>query len=127
MTLPAVSVGRLHGVHPDLVRVIELAHGRMTPPLSFRVTEGVRTRERQAELVAAGASRTMNSQHLTGRAVDLAVELDGQVRWDWPLYAKLAEVVKAAAAELSVAIVWGGDWPKFRDGPHFELDRRSYW
>lgn len=126
MTLPAVSVGRLHGVHPDLVRVIELAHERMTPPLSFRVTEGVRTRERQAELVAAGASRTMESRHITGHAVDLAVELDGQVRWDWPLYAKLAAVVKAAAAELHVAIVWGGDWPKFRDGPHFELDRRSY-
>lgn len=126
MTLPALSVGRLHGVHPDLVRVIELAHSRMPAPLSFRVTEGVRTAERQAALVAAGASRTMDSQHLTGRAVDLAVELDGQVRWDWPLYANLAAVVKAAAAELSVAIVWGGDWPRFRDGPHFELDRRSY-
>lgn len=126
MTLPALSVGRLHGVHPALVQVIELAYERMTPPLSFRVTEGVRSHGRQGELVAAGASRTMNSRHLTGHAVDLAAELNGQVRWDWPLYAQIAATVKAAAAELGVAIIWGGDWPRFRDGPHFELDKRIY-
>jgi peptidoglycan L-alanyl-D-glutamate endopeptidase CwlK len=25
-----------------------------------------------------------------------------------------------------VPIVWGGDWRTFKDGPHFELDRRKY-
>jgi peptidoglycan L-alanyl-D-glutamate endopeptidase CwlK len=33
--------------------------------------------------------------------------------------------MKTAAAELGVAVVWGGDW-KMRDGPHYELDRRKY-
>jgi peptidoglycan L-alanyl-D-glutamate endopeptidase CwlK len=34
--------------------------------------------------------------------------------------------MKVAARELSVAIVWGGDWKTFPDGPHFELDWRRY-
>jgi peptidoglycan L-alanyl-D-glutamate endopeptidase CwlK len=90
-------------------------------PLEFIVTEGLRTQARQAQLVKAGASQTMNSKHLIGRAVDLAAVVDGEVRWDWPLYAKLAQSVKEAAAELDTPIVWGGDWRTFKDGPHFEL------
>lgn len=121
---------RLQGVHPDLVRVIEAARARAP----FIVTEGLRTRERQAELLRIGASRTMNSRHLTGHAVDLAYWLDngngipesGEIRWDWPLYETLGAAVKAVAREMGVPIVWGGDWVSFRDGPHFELDRRHY-
>lgn len=113
---------RLSGVHPDLVRVISRARASA----DFIVTEGLRTPERQKQLVAAGASQTMHSRHLTGHAVDVAALVDGVVRWDWPLYDRLALAVKRAAVEEEVAIVWGGDWPKFRDGPHFELDRRRY-
>ncbi len=86
----------------------------------------MRTKARQEQLVKAGASRTMNSRHLTGHAVDLAALVGGRIRWDWPLYASLADAMKTAAKELGVAIVWGGDWPRFRDGPHFELDRKIY-
>ena len=113
---------RLSGVHPDLVRVISRARASE----NFIVTEGLRSTERQRQLVAAGASQTMASRHLTGHAVDLAALVGGVVRWDWPLYDRLAQAVKKAAAEEEVAIVWGGDWPKFRDGPHFELDRGRY-
>jgi peptidoglycan L-alanyl-D-glutamate endopeptidase CwlK len=42
------------------------------------------------------------------------------------LYAQLAAAVKGAAQKLGVAITWGGDWPSFPDGPHFELDRGKY-
>ena len=113
---------RLSGVHTDLVRVISRARASA----DFVVTEGLRSTERQRQLVAAGASQTMASRHLTGHAVDLAALVGGVVRWDWPLYDRLAQAVKKAAAEEEVAIVWGGDWPKFRDGPHFELDRGRY-
>lgn len=113
---------RLSGVHPDLVRVISRARASA----DFIVTEGLRSTERQRQLVASGASQTMASRHLTGHAVDVAALVGGVVRWDWPLYDRLALAVKRAAAEEEVAIVWGGDWPKFRDGPHFELDRRRY-
>lgn len=113
---------RLSGVHPDLVRVISRARASA----DFVVTEGLRSTERQRQLVASGASQTMASRHLTGHAVDVAALVGGVVRWDWPLYDRLAQAVKKAAAEEEVAIVWGGDWPKFRDGPHFELDRGRY-
>jgi peptidoglycan LD-endopeptidase CwlK len=110
---------RLEGVNPRLVAVIRRA--AQDSSIKFIVTEGLRTRDRQAQLVKAGASRTMNSKHLIGRAVDLAVVVDGEVRWDWPLYDRLGEVVKNAAKELDIPIVWGGDWKSFKDGPHFEL------
>jgi peptidoglycan L-alanyl-D-glutamate endopeptidase CwlK len=121
---------RLAGLHPDLVRVVDRA--RCAQP--FIVVEGLRTRARQAQLVAAGASRTLNSRHLTGHAVDLVSWLDdgdgvpeaGEIRWDWPLAHKLAAAMKSAAAAEGVALVWGGDWASFPDGPHFELDRRAY-
>lgn len=118
------SRGRLKGVHPALVAVIEAAIQKT--PVDFMVTEGVRTPARQAALVRAGASLTLNSRHLTGHAVDVAALVDGAVRWDWPLYPRIAEAVKAAAKKEGVAIVWGGDWPRLRDGPHFELNRRVF-
>ena len=79
-----------------------------------------------AALVRAGASRTKRSRHLTGHAVDVAALVEGQVRWDWPLYGRIASAFKAAALELKTPIVWGGDWKTLRDGPHFELDRKAF-
>lgn len=118
------SRARLTGVHPDLVGVV--VEALALSPIDFMVTEGLRSPRRQAELVRAGASRTLNSRHLTGHAVDLAAFVDGRVRWDWPLYPRIAGAMKAAARRRDVAIVWGGDWPRLRDGPHFELDRKAY-
>lgn len=119
MALDQRSEKRLEGVNPALVDVVRKA-AELTE-VNFIVTEGIRTKERQAQLLAKGASRTMNSKHLIGRAVDLAAVIDGEVRWDWPLYHKLAKAMKDAAAACGVKIVWGGDWRKFKDGPHFEL------
>jgi len=121
--LGAKSLARLEGVHPDLVRVVKRAIE--ITPVDFTVTEGLRTVERQRALVAAGASQTMKSRHITGHAVDLAALVMGEVRWDWPLYAKLAGAMKAAAKELAVPLEWGGDW-KMKDGPHFQLPWANY-
>ena len=118
------SRDRLVGVHPALVAVVEKAI--VITPVDFMVTEGLRTRARQAALVKAGASRTMNSRHLSGHAVDICALVEGRVRWDWPLYPRIAQAFKAAAQELDTPLVWGGDWPRLRDGPHFELDSRRF-
>ena len=127
----ARSEGNLAQVHPDLVRVMRRA--LELSPLDFVVIEGVRTLERQRKLVAAGASTTLKSRHLAhpadglSRAVDIApIGPGGKVAFDWPLYHRLAAAVKAAAAVEDVAIVWGGDWKSFTDGPHFELNRAVY-
>jgi peptidoglycan L-alanyl-D-glutamate endopeptidase CwlK len=144
------SLQRLSGVHPDLVRVVKRAIELTT--VDFGVIEGLRTAERQAELFAQKATKTMNSRHMTGHAVDLAPFISGQPRWDWPLFYPLADAVKKVAIELKVPIVWGGAWDKqiaelgdmekavegyvarrkklgakaFIDGPHFELCRKTY-
>jgi peptidoglycan L-alanyl-D-glutamate endopeptidase CwlK len=122
--LGARSLSRLTGVHPDLVKVVQLAIRKSD--LDFAVLEGVRTIDRQRQLFAQKATKTMNSRHLTGHAVDLAPVINGDVSWDWPLYNRLAKTVKAAAAELDVPITWGGDWTRFRDGPHWELSWKAY-
>lgn len=118
------SLDRLKGVHPDLVRVLKRAIAQSD--LDFTVLEGLRTLDRQKQLMAQGATRTMNSRHLTGHAVDIAPVIGGAVSWDWPLYHRLAKAVKAAAVKEGVALTWGGDWARFRDGPHWELNWKVY-
>jgi peptidoglycan L-alanyl-D-glutamate endopeptidase CwlK len=118
------SLSRLQGVHPDLVRVVKAAAAMSD--LDFTVLEGLRTVERQKELFAQKATKTMNSRHITGHAVDLAPMIGGKISWDWPLYNRLSKIVKAAAAAEKVSITWGGDWKTFKDGPHWELPWKQY-
>ena len=101
----------------------------------FTVIEGLRSKERQRELVARGASKTQNSRHLTGHAVDLW-PLDLETLKPLPAGNKAAEdrlwadlrviagVVKAEAARTGVMVEWGGDWGW--DAPHFQLNRQAF-
>lgn len=118
------SLDRLSGVHPSLVSVVKRAIE--ITECDFAVLEGVRSVTRQEQLVRAGASQTMNSRHITGHAIDLGAYLGGSVRWDWPLYYKIADAMKQAADELQVPLEWGGDWKRFKDGPHFQLPHKEY-
>jgi len=122
--LDARAEKSLVGVHPDLVRIVRRA-AEITST-DFTVTEGLRTIARQKQLMAVGATRTMRSRHLTGHAVDLAAKVNGTIRWDWPLYSRLAVAMKTAAEGLNLPIEWGGDWRTFKDGPHFQLPWASY-
>jgi len=127
--LGPASILRLQQVHPDLVKIVEKAIE--TSAIDFTVLEGVRTKERQSQLLAAGATTTLNSRHIAGydglaRAVDLGALVGGKVRWDWPLYFKIADAMKLAAKELNIPLEWGGDWKKFKDGPHFQLPHKEY-
>lgn len=115
---------RLIGVHPDLVRVVHRA--LQLSPIDFGISEGLRTMERQIQLKKAGASKTLNSRHLSGHAVDVVAYIGSEVRWDWPLYEQIAAAFKQAAKELDVPITWGGDWTTLKDGPHFELSWSKY-
>jgi peptidoglycan L-alanyl-D-glutamate endopeptidase CwlK len=132
MKLTSASYAKLRGVHPDLVRVVlRCAADWADPATGFIVTCGVRTLEEQKILKAKGASKTLRSRHLKAangfsHAVDLACTIKGQVRWDWPLYNRLAVRMKAAAKAEKVPIEAGADWPKFRDGPHYQLLWASY-
>ncbi len=126
----ARSRERLATAHPDLKRVILRAVD--ASDIDIAVLEGVRSLERQRQLLASGATTTMRSRHLPhpgdglARAVDIAPVVTGQVRWDWPLYRRLAAVVKDAARHEEVTIEWGGDWRTFKDGPHWQLTWKEY-
>lgn len=144
------SLDRLSGVHPDLVAVVKRAI-EITEQ-DFAVHEGVRSRARQEQLFKAGASKTMDSRHITGHAVDLVPYVGGQLRWEWKPTFSIAVAVDRAATELGVPIRWGGVWdrlmteyggspaalqrevdaycarhpgPDFIDGPHFELPKKE--
>lgn len=130
---------KLKPAHNDLAAVVyrasEILRGG---PVDFRVGEVERTIDRQRELVASGASKTMNSRHIPAElkengewktrvaAVDLFALDRGKISWAWPHYHVIAAAMKQAAAELDVALEWGGDWRTFKDGPHFQLSWRAY-
>jgi peptidoglycan L-alanyl-D-glutamate endopeptidase CwlK len=119
MSLDDKSERLLQGVHPDLCSVVR----RAREITEFRLTEGLRSLARQKQLKAQGKSRTLNSRHLTGHAVDV-VDLKGS--YAEAEMKRIAEAMKAAAIETGVAITWGGNWSTFCDTPHFELEWHAY-
>lgn len=118
------SLEKLSTVHPDLQKLFKEAI--TNSPYDFSITEGVRSLERQKELVAQKKSTTMHSRHLTGHAVDIAVIVDGKISWDIRVYKAVADHVKNVAKLMSIPIEWGGDWKSFIDGPHFQLPEKVY-
>lgn len=102
------SIERLDGVHEELVRVVMRAIA--ITKVDFGVIEGVRSQEKQRELVAAGASQTMDSKHLTGRAVDLMAYINGRGSWELSLYDDIAQAMRQAAVEQNIGIRWGAAW-----------------
>lgn len=118
------SQERMVGLQPQLL--VWLEEIIKATPIDLTILEGVRSIERQKELVAKGTSQTMNSRHLTGHAVDIAPLVNGQVTWDWEYYNEIAPVLKLAAEELDYDIEWGGDWNSFKDGPHWQLSWEDY-
>lgn len=141
------SLDRLEGVDERLIQVVKIAIE--VSNIDFAVTEGLRTVERQKELVAKGASQTMKSKHIDGLAVDLAAYIGDRISWEMNLYDDIADAMKYAAKEVDVAICWGASWQipdirewdgtmqdamdayidlrrsqgrrPFIDGPHFEI------
>ena len=142
------SLSRLEGVKPELVEVVTTAIQLTT--VDFGVVQGLRTMEQQRELVARGASQTMKSKHLEGRAVDLMAYVGSRGSWELALYDNIADAMKLAAIECDVKLRWGAAWHiddirewdgtmqdamdayvdlrrsqgrrPFIDGPHFELN-----
>lgn len=106
--LSSRSISRLEGVDAGLVSVVNAAIG-MTK-VDFGVTCGMRTVEEQEKLVASGASQTMKSKHLEGRAVDLVAYIGPNITWSLNKYDELADAMAEAARKKGVAIKWGAAW-----------------
>ena len=141
------SLSKLEGVDPSLVEVVKKAIEYTK--VDFAVTEGLRSVERQKELVAAGRSQTMASKHIEGRAIDVVAYVNSDISWELNLYDDICDAMAKAAREVGVAIKWGAAWSEgdirtypisaedamnkyidlrrsegrrpFIDAPHFEL------
>jgi peptidoglycan L-alanyl-D-glutamate endopeptidase CwlK len=66
------------------------------------------------------------SRHLTGKAVDIMVYVNGKGTWENKYYTQVANHIKQKAKELDVDIIWGGDWRTLVDSVHFELSKNKY-
>jgi peptidoglycan L-alanyl-D-glutamate endopeptidase CwlK len=98
------SKERLKGVKPELVNVLN----ELVKIMDVTVIEGLRTKERQEELVASGASKTKYSKHLEGKAVDLAPY---PIDWkDRDRFHYMGGMIRGIAKQLNVNVRWGGDW-----------------
>lgn len=120
--LNATSISRLRGVDASLIALAKKA--REISPIPFEITEGLRTKERQRYLVKTGKSRTMNSYHLRGKAIDFVAMPGGKVSWDLKDYKTIVEKAFKPAAKalgLSDRIVYGIYWKSIVDGPHVEI------
>lgn len=137
LNLPAVDHSyRLKGVEPRLIAGLYIAATRFQKYHHFnrriRVTCGLRSRIEQEKLYNAGKSWTLNSKHLTGAAVDLAIlDFNDAPRgpqwvadWDFEGYRKFHEFYSDAADELGFILDWGGHW-KQKDGVHWEITNTS--
>lgn len=113
------SLDNLKGVDDDLVKCVKLAITLTT--IDFTVIEGLRTIERQRELFAAGKSKTMNSYHLKGHAVDIV-----PLPVDWnniDAFIEVSVAMKEAASMLDLKLTYGGDWKTFKDYPHYQIEK----
>lgn len=95
---------RLKGVDARLVSVLN----EVVKYFDITVIEGLRSQERQNELVAQGKSKTKFGKHVQGKAVDIApYPIDWKARDDFHY---LGGFVLGIAAKLGVNVRWGGDW-----------------
>lgn len=112
----------LQGVHPLLAACFVLAVS--TSPTKVAITSGLRTYDEQLALFKAKKTPTMNSAHLLGLAIDVAIysTQDGKTRltWDLPWYEDFAKRMKWASDMMGISITSGCDW-KSRDCVHFQL------
>lgn len=118
------SINNLKNIHPDLVQLAFKALELST--IDFSITEGVRSIERQKQLVKEGKSQTLNSRHLSGHAIDVFAYPTSSGSWEFKYYQDIATAFKMASATLDIPVEWGGDWKPFCDGPHFQLPWKKY-
>ena len=102
------SLDRLEGIDDRLQAVVKMAI--TLTDTDFGVVQGMRTLDEQKELVAKGASKTLKSKHLEGKACDIMAYVNSRASWELNLYDNLADAIKQSAIQLGVPICWGAAW-----------------
>ena len=98
------SKERLKGVNVKLVNVLN----ELIKIMDVTIIEGLRSKERQAELLEKGATKVKYSRHMEGKAVDLAPY---PIDWkDRERFHYMGGMVRGIGKQMNVNIRWGGDW-----------------
>lgn len=98
------SKQRMVGIDPRLREVLD----RLIEIMDVTIIEGIRSPERQEELLKKGATKTKYSKHLEGKAVDLApypIDWDDRERFHY-----MGGMIRGIAKQLGYYVRWGGDW-----------------
>lgn len=114
---------RLKGVDARLVNVLN----ELIKIMDVTIIEGLRSKERQEQLLAQGKTKTKYSKHIEGKAVDLAPY---PIDWeDREMFHYMGGMLRGLGKAMGVNIRWGGDWDsdgdindnKFDDLVHVEI------
>tara|TARA_R100000329_G_C7595457_1_gene211166 strand:- start:841 stop:1218 length:378 start_codon:yes stop_codon:yes gene_type:complete len=114
---------RLKGVDAKLVNILN----ELIKMMDITVIEGLRSAERQEELLAKGATKVKYSKHMEGKAVDIAPY---PIDWeDRDRFYYMGGMVRGIAKQLGIDVRFGGDWDSdgetkdnnFDDLVHIEL------
>lgn len=120
------SLDRLKGVKQVLIDI--LIEASKDSPYEFQIPPfgGLRTAEEQNGLFLKGASKMdgfkKKSYHQTGKAFDIFLMVEGKASWDKEKLTKVARHIQEVAKDNNINLTWGGDWTKFVDMPHFQID-----
>ena len=119
-TLSSASRQRLDHAHP-LLRELFLA---VAEKAAIEVLESQRGRSAQERAFALGHSRAHFGQSAHNWAPSIALDVvPTPLDWtDLARFRALAAVVKDEAKARRIPLVWGGDWARLKDMPHYELD-----
>ncbi|MET4636440.1 M15 family metallopeptidase [Kaistia defluvii] len=110
----------LKTLQPSLQDVIKRA--QKVSGIKFVIGSGKRDAALQKKAVEWGWSKTHDSDHLDGNAVDLwPIDADGAVNFDAASQAEIVRAMKVAAKELGIKLDIGADWKRFKDKPHFAI------
>jgi peptidoglycan L-alanyl-D-glutamate endopeptidase CwlK len=126
------SLMRLGQCHPLLSLLMHRVIKRDDLPFDLTILCGHRGQIEQEIAFKSGASklRWPRSKHnaMPSLAVDVAPLIEGKVSWDWDHYNELAPLIKDEWGKMEdegltarQALVWGGSWVSFKDGPHWQL------
>ena len=100
---------RLKGVDSRLVNVLN----ELIKIMDVTIIEGLRSKERQEQLLAQGKTKTKYSKHIEGKAVDLAPY---PIDWeDREMFHYMGGMLRGIGQSMGLKIRWGGDWDSYGD------------
>jgi len=124
------------GLHPYVLKQKnELVRLTKQRGITIIITDGYRSHEEQTRIYNQGRTtegdivtnaKAGQSLHNYGLAIDFALKLeDGSVIWDMEYDGNgngKSDWMEVVAIAKELGFEWGGDWNKFPDYPHLQMD-----